>query len=419
MAERAAWLPLAALASQTLDHPAGNNGLWCNGEAVHSSSCRRQNEAEVFRAWQVLVERYCSFPNVIAADVFNEAHSASWDAWRGFVQRLSDEVLHPRCARWLVVAQGVAGPGYWWGEDLSGQWERPIQLATHHRLVLSVHVYGHGNHAYMRAANFPQNMPDVWNQHFGWLLGRGAPIIVGEWGGVWEAREWNGNFLRETARWQTALRDYMLAKGLSSFYWTLNDNSYRTGSLLTDPQAVEKAALLAKLPTTSIVALQATVWAQRRPLPQAPPLPPPPQAPPPPPTNPPPAPPLQPPQPCTPPSSPPAPPPEAPPPCAPPDDAVADMQVSLCLSLAVGATMLTLASISGDRGGRLRAQLMGTWHHLASSSAHRKMATATEADEATHDVQVMEEERARNAPESGRGAASGSAEKHDDEGIEI
>ena len=49
----------------TLDYPAGNNGLWCNGESVVASGCSRENERPIHKAWRILATRYCSAPNVI------------------------------------------------------------------------------------------------------------------------------------------------------------------------------------------------------------------------------------------------------------------------------------------------------------------------------------------------------------------
>ena len=83
-----------------------------------------------------------------------------------------------------------------------------------------------------------------------------SQVLLGEWGGSWEARTWNGHDIPNTATWQTTLRDYLRLRNMSSFYWTLNDNSYKTGSLFHDPHAHEKAELLSHLPATSLLELQ-------------------------------------------------------------------------------------------------------------------------------------------------------------------
>ena len=71
------------------------------------------------------------------------------------------------------------------------QTAHPVQLSDPNKLVLSPHVYGHGTQDYMYASNFPDNMPTVWDAHFGHVPdATGTPIVVGEWGGVWEDTEW-------------------------------------------------------------------------------------------------------------------------------------------------------------------------------------------------------------------------------------
>ena len=59
----------------------------------------------------------------------------------------------------------MGGSGYWWGENISPQRSRPIRLALPDRLVLSPHTYGHNPGMwYMGAADFPANMPAVWQR---------------------------------------------------------------------------------------------------------------------------------------------------------------------------------------------------------------------------------------------------------------
>ena len=114
----------------TLDYPEGNNGLWCTGEAPGSNHCGRVSERPIYRSWRLLAQRYCSFPNVVLADVFNEPHDASWDAWRDFVQRIARDAIHAWCDRWIVVAEGIGGASpcndCWWGENVIRQSGRPI-----------------------------------------------------------------------------------------------------------------------------------------------------------------------------------------------------------------------------------------------------------------------------------------------------
>ena len=110
---------------------------------------------------------------------------------------------------------------------VQGQISFPVQLSNPHKLVLSPHVYGHGHHPYTRAWNFPWgNMPSIWEKH--WARVPGA-FLMGEWGGVWTATLRNGRWIPATAAWQQVLVDFLVERGIGYFYWTLNDNSFKTG----------------------------------------------------------------------------------------------------------------------------------------------------------------------------------------------
>ena len=55
----------------------------------------------------------------------------------------------------------------------------------------------------------------------------------------------NGRFIPSTWEWQRAFVRYLIGgQPISSFYWTLNDNSYKTGSLFNGPHSQEKLALM-------------------------------------------------------------------------------------------------------------------------------------------------------------------------------
>ena len=62
-------------------HSDCNGALWCdaNNCGAADAVCNTENEQPTFDAWQVLAQRYCSYPNVIMADLFNEPHGpANW-----------------------------------------------------------------------------------------------------------------------------------------------------------------------------------------------------------------------------------------------------------------------------------------------------------------------------------------------------
>ena len=319
----------------TVSNPEGNDGLWCSAPGAdgcgpgtdtgdNSTTYEPSTEQPILTAWGRLARRLCARPNVIMADVFNEPHDANWGSgqygrdWSLAATRIGNSILG-NCPRWLIAVQGIkngpecrqaSGSACWWGENLLNIRSHPIELALPDRLVLSSHLYGHGSQNYMNDPTFPNNMPAVWNALWGGLPDiTGAPIVIGEWGGLWDETELWGQMRPATGAWQTMLHQYLYAHRFGYFYWCLNDNSFRTGGLY-DPVNAPKWALLANSHVTPIMQLQ-----QQWIMPRTPPLPPPPPPASPPmvPTpKPPPAPPASPPQ------SPPPPPPSLPPPSVPP-----------------------------------------------------------------------------------------------------
>ena len=184
------------------------HGLWYSPEVA---------AAQLHDAWRRLARLFCRHWNVIAADVFNEPHGATWsgesgeaEGGRGWTSAASSlgQIVLSECPRWLIFVEGI-GMGdseefcdlCFWGENLLGLRRSTVQLQIPHRLVFSPHVYGPGTNAFMyyfntsAFPNFPDNMPDVWKQH--WLLPArtsGETLVVGEWGGVYTGQDesWQG-----------------------------------------------------------------------------------------------------------------------------------------------------------------------------------------------------------------------------------
>lgn len=102
-------------------------------------------------------------------------------------------------------------------------------LNHQYKLVYSPHVYGPAvyNQPYFSAGNFPNNMPAIWDAHWGFVAGQtGNAVVIGEWGGTT-----SGN----NGVWLSALASYLQSKGMTDqFWWCLNPNSGDTGGLLLD-----------------------------------------------------------------------------------------------------------------------------------------------------------------------------------------
>lgn len=172
------------------------------------------------------------FPNVVGIDPFNEPHSLTWDVWRGLVDNASKVILEEN-PRLLIFVEGVAGASPYgafapfWGANLHEAKTKPLSVPRS-RLVFSPHTYGpsvHAEHSYFSAADFPNNMPTIWDQHFGYLADE-YPIAIGEFGGF---------YVGEDKKWQDAFVKYLLDRDIKHFfYWSLNPNSADTGGILND-----------------------------------------------------------------------------------------------------------------------------------------------------------------------------------------
>ncbi|WP_438447010.1 cellulase family glycosylhydrolase [Gorillibacterium sp. sgz5001074] len=190
--------------------------------------------------WKMLAKRYAGNPTVIGADLHNEPHgAATWGSgdlstdWRLAAERAGNAILEEN-PDWLIIVEGNAqynGDYYWWGGQLMGVKDNPVRLKKPDRLVYSTHDYGPGvaSQTWFNAPDFPNNLPEVWDKHWGYISKQNlAPVLVGEFGG----RQTDQTSVEGV--WQNKLVDYIKANDLYWTYWTLNPNSGDTGGLLKD-----------------------------------------------------------------------------------------------------------------------------------------------------------------------------------------
>lgn len=190
--------------------------------------------------WQMLAKRYAGNPMVIGADLHNEPHSpACWGCgdpatdWRLAAERAGNAILAVN-PNWLIFVEGVDcynGDCYWWGGNLEGAAQYPVRLNVPNRLVYSAHDYPSSvyNQSWFMAPNYPNNLPDFWDKHWGYLIKQHiAPVWLGEF----------GTRLQTTSdqQWLATLTNY-LGKGATGINWTFwcwNPNSGDTGGILND-----------------------------------------------------------------------------------------------------------------------------------------------------------------------------------------
>jgi aryl-phospho-beta-D-glucosidase BglC (GH1 family) len=116
-----------------------------------------------------------------------------------------------------------------WGGNLIGAKEYPVRLDLRGRLVYSVHEYPESvaPQPWSGDANYPNNLPDVWDRHWGYLVKENiAPVLIGEFGTRYDSVE--------DQQWLQTFQSYIQQNKLNWTFWSLNPNSGDTGGLLLD-----------------------------------------------------------------------------------------------------------------------------------------------------------------------------------------
>lgn len=231
-----------------LDHhrsSAGNgtseNGLWY--DSTHT-------QAAWVADWQMLAERYADNTAVIGADLHNEPYNGTWGGGGAKDWALAAETAGNAIGQvnpnWLIFVEGVAsykGQNYWWGGNLMGVRDRPIDLTLDNKLVYSAHDYPQSvyDQKWFSSPDYPNNLSAVFDQAWGYIFREGiAPVYLGEFGTKLTAAK--------DIQWLDAITAYLggdfdnngtvdLAagtKGISWTYWSWNPNSGDTGGILKD-----------------------------------------------------------------------------------------------------------------------------------------------------------------------------------------
>ncbi len=227
------------------------NGLWY--DAHHS-------EAEWISDWQMLAARYSDNATVIGADLHNEPYNGTWGGggtndWAAAAERAGDAIgtVNPN---WLIFVEGVGtyqGQNYWWGGNLMGVRDRPIDLAVDNKLVYSPHDYPHSVYAqpWFEGDNFAAGLPAKFDQMWGYIYKEGiAPVYIGEFGtNLTDPKD---------APWLEAITSYISGdldnngthdvaagkQGVSWTFWSWNPNSGDTGGILgNDWNSVNQAKM--------------------------------------------------------------------------------------------------------------------------------------------------------------------------------
>ena len=188
--------------------------------------------------WKTMAARYRNNPTVVAFDLHNEPHGqASWGGdpatdFAGAYERAAAAIhsVHPDV---IIITGGVetyAGISYWWGGNLRGVRNRPLDIDPA-KLLYSAHDYGPEvfPQTWFSAANYPDNLIDLWDQTWGYIPKQGlGAVFIGEFG-IGHRDSFQGRELQ----WIQTLMAYM-GRSSSWTYWSLNPNSGDTGGILQD-----------------------------------------------------------------------------------------------------------------------------------------------------------------------------------------
>ena len=226
--------------------------------------------------------------NIIGIDIFNEPWDYSWAEWKKLTEDAYAAInsVNPNV---LLFVQGIGttngnqdgtpttinqtpfgnpATNANWGENLFEAGSNPLTVPKD-RFVFMPHTYGpsvfvqkqfmdpaqtqcaglEGDAAGDAKCNLvinPTLLRQGWEEHFGYLKQLGYGVMVGEFGGNMEWPKGKAS-LRDQARfgyltdtttdekWQNALVDYMVSKGIEGCYWSINPESGDTGGWYNTP----------------------------------------------------------------------------------------------------------------------------------------------------------------------------------------
>ncbi|WP_162560690.1 Calx-beta domain-containing protein [Methylobacterium durans] len=217
------------------------NGLWYNGT---------YSEQAWINDWTMLAKHFAGNSTVIGADLHNEPYNGTWGGggatdWAAAAERAGNAVLTAN-PNWLIFVEGVASYQnnyYWWGGNLMGVKDRPIQLSSPGHLVYSAHDYPNSIYGqpWFSDPSFPNNLPAKFDQMWGYIARENiAPVYLGEFGSkltdpkdvAWLSKlqsylsgDYDANGTRDIATGQ---------QGVSWTWWSWNPNSGDTGGILKD-----------------------------------------------------------------------------------------------------------------------------------------------------------------------------------------
>jgi len=213
------------------------------------------SEEDWIADWVFLVKRYLGNPAVVAADLKNEPHGnttsgmkppATWGYdeatygvtdWRKAAIKCGQAILAVNPGLTIIVegVENYRGDNYWWGGNLRGVADHPIEddEIPAESLWYSAHEYGPEVYAqpWFSSPDFPENLPAIWDSKFWFVEQEGIrPVFIGEFGIKETSAADPGSVAH---RWLTTFMEHV-GRHASWTFWSMNPNSGDTGGILKD-----------------------------------------------------------------------------------------------------------------------------------------------------------------------------------------
>ncbi|HTZ59776.1 MAG TPA: cellulase family glycosylhydrolase [Acidobacteriaceae bacterium] len=240
---------------------AGNSaeasGLWYTGAYPESSW---------ISDWQALATRYMNNSTVIGVDLRNEPHNASsggacWDCggaddWHLAAERGGNAVLaiNPHLLIFVEGTDEYNNNFYFWGGNLQGVQNSPVQLNVANQLVYSAHDYGpaESSQAWFNGSTTYDSLVSTWTSYWAYISLNGiAPVWVGEFGTLNDDADLQSTTPGSQGQWFSSLVQFLGANpNLSWTYWALNgEDRYALLDSNYDatPLSAQKQQMLAQL----------------------------------------------------------------------------------------------------------------------------------------------------------------------------
>ncbi len=218
-------------------------------------------EARWISDWTKLAARYANNPAVVAFDLHNDlSDPATWGDgsattdWRAAAERAGNAILavNPNL---LIIVEGIetaGGSSYCSGGNLRAAQDSPVTLSVANRLVYGAQDFPSSvqgecvvNQSLYQASNYPNNLPGVWDQTWGYLIEQDvAPVYLVGFG-------ISPNYPVSDQTWFSTIATYIAQHRMSFAYWCLNPaiDSGETGGILeSDWQTADPAKMAVLTP---------------------------------------------------------------------------------------------------------------------------------------------------------------------------